>query len=49
MTDIDTAVPHRRLRPPLHRIEKRMIGVWILQALVFPGLLLAGAVAAHVL
>lgn len=49
MIDIDTEVPHRQLRAPLHRIEKRMIGVWVLQALVFPGLLLTGAVVAHVL
>lgn len=48
-TRVDTDRQPRRLRAPLHRIEKRMIGVWTLQALVFPGLLLAGALVAYAL
>ena len=41
--------PSLQLRPPQHRIERRAIGLWLLQALVFPGLLLAGSIVAYVL
>lgn len=41
--------PAIRLRPPQHRVERRAIGWWMLQALVVPGLPLVGTVAAYVL
>lgn len=44
-----TATAPVRLRPPRHRVERRTIALWVLQALVFPGLLLVGAIVAYVL
>lgn len=41
--------PPRQLRPPQHPLERSVMWLWILQALVFPGLLLVGSVVAHVL
>lgn len=35
------------LRPPLHRIERRAIGWWMLQALLVPGLPFAGVLVAY--
>lgn len=37
------------LRPPQHRIERRAIGWWMLQALFFPGPVLIGAIVAYAL
>ncbi|MGC0274242.1 PH domain-containing protein [Pseudactinotalea sp. Z1739] len=37
------------MRPPQHRLERSVTTLWILQALVFPGLLLAGSIVAYVL
>lgn len=39
----------RQLRPPQHRLERSVTTLWILQALVFPGLLLVGSIVAYVL
>lgn len=47
-TDPGTAPP-RQLRPPRHRLERGVITLWMLQSLVFPGLLLAGSIVAYVL
>lgn len=41
--------PAIRLRPPHHRVERRAVLWWTLQALVFHGSLLLGAVAAYTL
>lgn len=38
-----------RLRPPKHRVERRAIGWWLLQSLVFAGVVLGGLVVAYVL
>lgn len=37
------------LRPPAHRVERRAVGWWILQSLVFAVPILAGAIVAYVL
>lgn len=49
MHDDEPRAPTIRLRPPRHRIERRAIGWWMLQALVVPGLPLAGVIAAYAL
>lgn len=48
-SQLPTATAPVRLRPPRHRVERRTIALWVLQALVFPGLLLAGVIVAYVL
>lgn len=48
-SDIATTDTPRQLRPPRHRLERKVIALWIVHALVFPGLLLAGAIVAYVL
>lgn len=44
-----TTAPPRQLRPPRRRLERGVITLWILQALVFPGLLLAATIVAYAL
>lgn len=49
MTATENDTTAAALRPPMRRVERRAVAWWMLQALVFPGLLLAAAVVASVL
>ncbi|MGO1544518.1 MAG: PH domain-containing protein [Gulosibacter sp.] len=43
----EPSASHRRLRPPKHGVERRAIGWWMLQSVVYIGPILAAAIAAY--
>lgn len=49
MSSDPTGPTTTRLRPPQHRVERRAIGWWVLQALAVPGLPLVGVIVAYAL
>ncbi|GGU98651.1 membrane protein [Actinomadura cremea] len=49
MSRTDADAPALALRPPRHRVERRAVGWWMLQALALTGPVLAGSIVAYAL